>query len=176
MRPRLNRQIRRFSRSAVIVLSTLGAFANSSNLLAQNNQVSNSLLAAQTEDNSIDFPATPGRTLAVSIFSDTRGVEFGPYLRQLIHTLSDSWKSSASQEPGAHLDKDGFTAIRFTINTDGALSAIHLDGSSGNAALDRAAWSSLKQVKVFPPLPKDFTGSDLELRIRFSVSKIAKKF
>jgi hypothetical protein len=84
---RLHSRIRRFSRSAVIVLVTLGVFANSSNLLAQSNQVSNSVLAAESEDNSIDFPAIPGRTLAITLFSDTRGVEFGPYLRQLIHTL-----------------------------------------------------------------------------------------
>ena len=163
------------SRSAAIVLGTLGVCFNSSDLLAQSNQVSNSLLAAQNEDNSVDFPVSPGRTLAISFFSDTRGVDFGPYVKQLMHTISDSWNTSASPEPGSLINKDGFTAIRITINTDGTLNAMHLDSSSGNAALDRAAWSSLKQVKAFPFLPKAFTGPNLDLRVRYSVrAKVVK--
>jgi TonB family protein len=163
------------SRSAVIVLGTLGVCFSSSDLLAQSNQVSNSLLAAQSENNSVDVLAPAGRTLATDLFSDTRGVDFGPYVRQLIHTISDSWNSSASQEPGSPINKDGFTFIRVTINTDGTPSAMNLDSSSGNVALDHAAWSSLKQVKAFPFLPKAFTGSNLDLRVRFSVrAKVAK--
>lgn len=163
------------SRSVAIVLGTLCVCLNSSNLLAQSNQISTSLLAAQGEDNSVDFSASPGRTLAITFFSDTHGVDFGPYVKQLMHTISDSWNNSASQEPGSPINEDGFTAIRFTINTDGTLRAMHLDSSSGNVTLDRAAWSSLKQVKAFPFLPKAFTGPNLDLRVRYGVrAKVAK--
>jgi len=147
--------------------------SNSSDLLAQSNQVSNSLLAAQSEDSSVDVPATAGRTLATTLFSDTRGVDFGPYIRQLIHTISDSWNSSASQEPGSHINKDGFTAIRLTINPDGKIATMHLDASSRQEMLDRAAWGAITGVGQFPPLPTDFSGPNLELRIRFIVNRPA---
>ncbi|WP_213803472.1 TonB family protein [Granulicella sp. dw_53] len=161
------------SRSALIVLSIFGLCANSNRLLAQSDQVSNSLLATENEVNNIATPS--GRTLAISFFSDTHGVDFGPYAQQLIHTLSDSWNSSAIQGPGSPINKDGFTAIRISINMDGTLNAMRLDGSSGNVALERAALNSLKQVKALPSLPKSFTGPNLDLRVRYGVrAKVAK--
>jgi TonB family protein len=163
------------SRSAVIVLGTLGLCLNSSNLLAQSNQVSNSLLAAQSENNCADVLAPPGRTLAIDLFSDTRGVDSGPYVRQLIHTISESWNRLPSQGSEAPVNKDGCTFIRITINTDGTLSAMHLDSSSGDVDLDRAGWSSLKQVQSFPVLPKAFNGPTLDIRVRYSArTKVAK--
>ena len=95
------------SRSAVIVLGTLGLCLNSSNLLAQSNQVSNSLLAAQSENDCAEVLAPPGRTVAIDLFSDTRGVDFGPYVRQLIHTISESWNRLPSQGSEAPVNKDG---------------------------------------------------------------------
>jgi TonB family protein len=164
--------IGRSSRTAVIVLGTVGVWLNSSNLLAQNNHVSDSLVAAQ----SVDVPASPGRTQDFELLSDTGGVDFGPYVKQLKHIISDSWNSSASQESGSNFDSDGFTVIRLTINTDGTLREMHLDNSSGNGALDRAAWNSLKQAKALSPLPEAFTGPNFDLRVRFRVrAKVAKK-
>jgi hypothetical protein len=41
-----------------------------------------------------------------------------------------------------------------------------LEGSSGDVALDRAAWGALTGSN-FPPLPKEFHGQYLELRFLF---------
>jgi hypothetical protein len=39
--------------------------------------------------------------------------------------------------------------------------------SSGDVALDRPAYGSITASDPFPPLPPEFTGPYLELRIRF---------
>jgi outer membrane biosynthesis protein TonB len=39
--------------------------------------------------------------------------------------------------------------------------------TSGDIALDRAAWSAITHSNPFPPLPKEFTGPYLSLRFRF---------
>jgi hypothetical protein len=41
-----------------------------------------------------------------------------------------------------------------------------LEGSSGDTALDRAAWGALTGSN-YPPLPRDFHGPYLELRALF---------
>ena len=45
-----------------------------------------------------------------------------------------------------------------------------LDGPSGDMAIDKAAWGAITGT-TFPPLPKDFHGQNLELRIDFLVNK-----
>jgi len=39
--------------------------------------------------------------------------------------------------------------------------------SSGDDALDRAAWGGISASNPFPPLPSEFTGPYLALRFRF---------
>jgi len=60
--------------------------------------------------------------------------------------------------------------IRLTINPDGSLTAMHLERSAQDHELDRAAWGSITGVGQFPPLPRDFHGSHLELRVHFHVN------
>jgi len=63
------------------------------------------------------------------------------------------------------------TLIRFTILPDGRVSAMNLDGSTHDDAINKAAWGSINAVGQFPPLPKEFHGPNLELRIDFEVLK-----
>jgi outer membrane biosynthesis protein TonB len=48
---------------------------------------------------------------------------------------------------------------------------MNLDGSTQDEAIDRAAWGAIKGNNPFPPLPNQFHGPQLELRIRFLVNK-----
>jgi TonB family protein len=65
----------------------------------------------------------------------------------------------------------GETVIRFTIHPDGTIAAMHLDESTHDVALDRAAWGAITGVGKFAALPQEFHGPDLELRIRFVVNQ-----
>ncbi len=107
----------------------------------------------------------------VDILSDTQGVNFQPYLQRILRQIYEQWIPLIPEEAQPPLSKQGATLIRFTINADGTISAMHLDGSTHDDALNRAAWGSITGVGQFPPLPKEFHGPNLELRIHYLVNK-----
>jgi TonB family protein len=107
----------------------------------------------------------------VDILSDTQGVNFQPYLQRILREIYQQWIPLIPEEARPPLRKQGTTQIRFTINADGTIAAMHLDGSSHDDALNRAAWGSITGVGQFPPLPKQFHGPSLELRIHYLVNQ-----
>ncbi|MGC9199584.1 MAG: TonB family protein [Acidobacteriaceae bacterium] len=107
----------------------------------------------------------------VEILSDTQGVDFSPYIRRILQEIYEQWIPLLPEETQPPLNKSGMTMIRFTINADGTIAAMNLDGSSHDDALNRAAWGSITGVGQFPPLPKAFHGPNLELRIHFLVNE-----
>ena len=53
------------------------------------------------------------------------------------------------------------------ILKDGKASGMRLDATSGDVALDRAAWGGITNSNPFPPLPQQFGGQYLALRFYF---------
>jgi outer membrane biosynthesis protein TonB len=113
----------------------------------------------------------------VDILSDTQGVNFQPYLGRIIRLIYEQWLPLLPEETRPPLNKSGYTALRITIMPDGNIhvqDGVHnglvLDSSSHDEALDRAAWGSVTGVGQFPPLPKQFHGPNLELRIHYLVN------
>jgi outer membrane biosynthesis protein TonB len=111
-----------------------------------------------------------GLNTGVEVLSDTQGVDFGPYLRRILGDIKRTWLPLIPIECQPPLMKQGETLIRFTILPDGRLAAPNLDGRSGDMAIDKAAWGAITGTP-FPPLPKDFHGQNLELRIDFLVNR-----
>jgi TonB family protein len=107
----------------------------------------------------------------VDILSDTQGVNFTPYLQRILREIYEQWIPLIPEEAQPPLSKQGSTLVRFTINPDGTIAAMHLDGSTHDDALNRAAWGSITGVGQFPPLPKEFHGPNLELRIHYLVNE-----
>ena len=112
-----------------------------------------------------------GMNTGVDVLSDTMGVDFSPYLGRILREIYNVWLPLIPEEARPPLNKQGTTLIRFTILPDGRIGAMHLDGSSHDDALNRAAWGSITGVGQFPPLPKEFRGPNLELRIHYLVNK-----
>jgi TonB family protein len=112
-----------------------------------------------------------GLNTGVEVLSDTMGVDFGPYLRRILSDIKRTWLPLIPEEARPPLNKQGETLIRFTILPDGRIAAMKLDGSSQDIAIDRAAWGGITGVGQFPPLPANFKGPQLELRIDFLVNK-----
>lgn len=115
--------------------------------------------------------ARQGLNTGVDILSDTMGVNFDPYLKRIIREIYNTWLPLIPEEARPPLNKQGETLIRFTILPDGRIGAMNLDGSTHDQAIDRAAWGSITGVGQFPPLPKEFHGPNLELRIHYLVNK-----
>jgi len=64
--------------------------------------------------------------------------------------------------------KKGIVGIRFTILPNGELGQpMILETTSGDVALDKAAWYAITSEGQFPPLPREFHGPKLELRVGF---------
>lgn len=111
----------------------------------------------------------------VDILSDTQGADFGPYLRKVLPAIKKMWLPLVPEEARPPLKTQADTVIRFTINPDGKIGSMHLDESSHQVKFDRAAWGAITCVGQFPPLPADFHGPYLELRIHFFVNTAPAK-
>ena len=118
--------------------------------------------------------AHEGMNTGVDILSDTMGVDFNPYLKRLLREIYNTWIPLIPEEARPPLNKQGVTQIRFTILPDGHIGAMHLEGSTHDDALNRAAWGSITGVGQFQPLPKEFHGPNLELRIHYLVNKTSE--
>ncbi len=104
-------------------------------------------------------------TEAPIILSDTRGVDFGPYLARVVYNVRQNWYSMIPES--ARLGEKGRVAIVFEIVKDGSVPQLRLVASSGAEALDRAALAAIRASNPFPPLPEEFTGNHLVLQFIF---------
>lgn len=114
---------------------------------------------------------TIGRTVeGIEILSNTPGIELAPYLRIVVRKINQNWHD---QIPASQTRK-GKLAIEFAITKDGKLvdmSLVARPGGPDDEALARMAWASITKSNPFPPLPSEFTGSFLALRLRFDYSQ-----
>jgi len=105
-----------------------------------------------------------GTSRTVEVLSDTRGVDFGPYIRVIRKRIEANWYR---QVPQPAETRTGDVTIEFVIARDGKPGNLHLVASSGDKVLDTAAQEGVTQSAPFPPLPNQYTGSYLALRLHF---------
>ncbi len=118
-----------------------------------------------------DF-GSPGRSGAkaldqAEILTDTMGVDFGPYLTRIVQIVKQNWYNLMPPSVYPPILKQGKLAIEFVILKDGKTTGMVVHTSSGDVALDRAAWASITASTPFPPLPKEFPGQILGLRFYY---------
>ena len=104
---------------------------------------------------------------AYQILSDTQGVDFSNYIQRLLATLKRNWM--AIMPESAMMGERGLTSTTFKIRTDGSVVPPDpiLERTSGREPLDNAAMSAIHASNPFEPLPSQFHGPYLELRIWF---------
>jgi TonB family protein len=100
-----------------------------------------------------------------AILTPTQGVDFGPYMDQLLKRVRHTWFDSMPEEAMAG-DK-GKVSVVFAILPDGTLSAEGpaLQVSSHHKPLDQAALLAIRNSAPFNPLPGAFHGTSLKLRL-----------
>ena len=142
----------------------------------QNNQsahdaIQNALRGVLSGRGGADYGASSGSRgplqAGAEILSDTMGVDFSAYMRRLHDDIQRNWDPLIPEEVQPPLMKKGIVGIRFTIKPNGDIGAITLETGSGDVALDRAAWNAITSEGQFPPLPRQFHGPQLELRVGF---------
>jgi TonB family protein len=107
------------------------------------------------------------RQEGMEILSDTLGVDFGPYMKRLHYTVQKHWDPLIPESALPPVMKKGVVVIEFSIGRDGKVTGMKLISSSGDVALDRAAWGAITDAIPLPRLPAQFAGEYLELRARF---------
>jgi TonB family protein len=103
----------------------------------------------------------------LDVLSDTMGVDFGPYLARVLHDVRENWYRIIPESARAPLMKKGKVSIEFAILKNGQVAGLQIVATSGDVALDRAAYGGITASKPFPPLPTEFGGQYLALRFHF---------
>jgi len=93
-----------------------------------------------------------------------KGVDFGPYLNQLLNRLRTNWYQVMPEI--ARLGQRGRVDIVFTVGRTGIVSDLQVVANSGNHALDQGALSAIQLSNPFQRLPAEYE-TDLKLRIAF---------
>jgi outer membrane biosynthesis protein TonB len=103
----------------------------------------------------------------VTILTPTEGVDFQSYINRLLAKLKQNWITVMPES--FYLGDKGIVAISFRINRDGSFPAesLSLDHTSGKEPLDTAAASAIRATSPFEPLPPQFKGQFIDLRIGF---------
>ncbi len=103
----------------------------------------------------------------VDILSDTQGVDFSAYIRRLLATLQRNWEAVMPET--VRMGEQGVVYTTFQINPDGSVSSPDptLERTSGKEPLDNAAMAAIHASNPFEPLPSQFHGPFLKLRIVF---------
>ncbi len=109
-------------------------------------------------------PGRPGSTL--ELLSDPRGVDFRPYLVQVLASVRRNWY--AVMPESARLGARGRVVVQFIISRSGQVPKLVIAVPSGFDALDRAAVASISASNPFPPLPAEFGGGEIRLQLVFS--------
>lgn len=116
--------------------------------------------------------ALPGRTgsqgrqsSSLELQSDPMGVDFKPYLTQVITAVRRNW--FAVWPESARLGQRGRTVLLFSVDRSGSVPKLVIDTPSGAQALDRAAVAAISASNPFPPLPAQFKGDVIRLRLVF---------
>jgi TonB family protein len=103
----------------------------------------------------------------IDVLSDTMGIDFGPYLAGVLQNVQKNWYRIIPASARAPLMKKGEVSIEFAILKNGQTAGLQIVGTSGDVALDRAAYGGITASKPFPPLPTEFGGQYLALRFHF---------
>lgn len=103
----------------------------------------------------------------MTILSDTMGVDFGPYMKRLHDTVEDHWRKLIPDIALPPIMKSGAVTLEFAIMKDGSVRGETVVRSSGDVALDRAAYGGIINAAPLPRLPAEFGGPFLRLRCSF---------
>lgn len=102
----------------------------------------------------------------VELLSDPRGVDFRPYLTQVLAAVRRNWLAVIPESARLGMSR-GRTLIQFSVARNGSVPKLVIARTSGTAPLDRAAVAGISASNPFPPLPGEYLGKDIRLQFTF---------
>ena len=114
----------------------------------------------------LNLPPTAARLPAnIELRSDPMGVDFRPYIQQILVAIKRNWL--AVYPEAARLGQRGQVVLDFAIAKQGLVAKVVYTDQSGTKALDEAAVAAISASNPLPPLPKEFRGDRIVLRMTF---------
>jgi len=115
----------------------------------------------------VNLPPSPGaQGSALELKSDPMGVDFRPYLTQILATIRRNWY--AVMPESVKLGRHGKVGLLFAIVKSGNVSKVTYAFQSGADSLDKAAIAAISASNPFPPLPAEFKGDRVVLQLNFA--------
>jgi TonB family protein len=108
-------------------------------------------LQRYTQNDAFDNQGGGGGQFGPEIQFDTKGVEFGPWIRRFIAQVKRNWFI-----PYAAMSMKGHVVIQFNVHKDGSISDLQVVGPSGVDAFNNAAFGALSGSNPTQPLPPEY--------------------
>ena len=97
-----------------------------------------------------------------SIQFDTKGVEFGPWIRRFIAQIKRNWFV-----PYAAMSLKGHVVLTFNVHKNGAISDLTVVGPSDVSAFNNAAYNALAASNPTQPLPPEYPSDTAFFTVTF---------
>jgi TonB family protein len=114
----------------------------------------------------LNLPPSAGRPKSnLELRSDPMGVDFRPYMLQVLAAVRRNW--FAVYPEAARLGQRGEVVLEFAITKPGVVAKVIFSTESGAKALDQSAVAAISASNPLPPLPAEFKGDRIVLRMTF---------
>jgi TonB family protein len=114
----------------------------------------------------LNLPPSAGRPRSnLELRSDPLGVDFRPYMMQVLAAVRRNW--FAVYPEAARLGQHGEVVLEFAIDKRGVVQKVVFSSESGAKALDQSAVAAISASNPLPPLPLEFKGDRIVLRMTF---------
>ena len=100
-----------------------------------------------------DNPQGGGGQFGPEIQFDTKGVEFGPWVRRFIAQVKRNWLPMI---PYSAMMYKGHVVVTFNVHKDGSLTEVTVVGPCPVDAFNTAAFGALKASNPTEPLPREY--------------------
>jgi TonB family protein len=119
-------------------------------------------LQRYTQNETFDNQGGGGGQFGPEIQFDTKGVEFGPWIRRFIAQVKRNWFI-----PYAAMSMKGHVVIQFNVHKDGSITDLQVVGASPVDAFNNAAFGALSGSNPTQPLPPEYPDSKAFFTVTF---------
>ena len=119
-------------------------------------------LQRYTQNEAFDNQSGNGGQFGPEIQFDTKGVEFGPWIRRFIAQVKRNWFI-----PYAAMSMKGHVVIQFNVHKDGSITDLVVVGASPVDAFNNAAFGALSGSNPTQPLPPEYPDSKAFFTVTF---------
>jgi TonB family protein len=106
--------------------------------------------------------AQGGGSFGPAIQFDTKGVEFGPWIRRFIAQVKRNWLI-----PYAAMSMKGHVVVTFNVHKDGSITDLQVVGASPVDAFNNAAYGALASSNPTAPLPPEYPSDQAFFTVTF---------